>query len=269
MDMESGRPERNINEAREIVYSKGKTMLPILLTSLCLALVALSILLWLPTSISYKNISSLSELNEDKVRFYTENQHIHLVYGVGEKQDTIRTVADYMYSLKKENLREEAIRTAEFFATEKEKVQRMETSTPKVSKTAAADPTIKENRFTLPPEELLAEGETRGAYSTQGEATIQPDEKPEFPKGARGLEVYLARNKRTPFPAKSKGIKGNVQLRFLVNADGSLSDIRIINGLGYGCDEEALRLVKNMPIWNPAVKDNRFVSCYENLSIRF
>lgn len=271
MDMVSDHPERRHLEAKEIVYSKGKTMLPVLLISLCLAMVALSMLLWIPASVSYKNITSLSELNEEKVRFYTENQHIHLVYGFGEKHDTIRSVADYVYSVKKENLREEAIRTAEYLASEEAKNSFEKISEPLIAEeigTFSSGPQ-EEKGYRNMSLESVANGNFRSNLDIQQEAAIEPDAKPEFPKGERGLEVYLARNKQTPYPAKSKNITGDVLLRFLVNTNGSLSDIRIVKGLGYGCDEEAFRLVKNMPLWKPARKNNQPVNYYEDLRIRF
>lgn len=273
--MESDRP-RGINieakeGAKEMIYHKGRTMLPIVITSLCLTLLALSMLLWIPASVSYKNITSLSELNPDKVRFYTESQQIHLIYENGGIQDTIRSISDYAYSLKKENLREESIRAAEYIASQETISQDEEV--PASSFQKISDP--QSSQFPLGHEETrphlspLAEGSSRGGLISESNMVIEPDQKPTFPKGERGLEVYLARNKRTPFPAKTEGIAGIVELRFLVNTDGSLSDIRILKGLGYGCDEEALRLVENMPAWTPAIKNNHPVSYYESLSIRF
>lgn len=68
---------------------------------------------------------------------------------------------------------------------------------------------------------------------------------PEF-----GLEAYtnwISDNLRYPAEAKKKRIQGIVKVTFIVEEDGSLSDLKVAEGLGSGCDEEALRLIKEHP----------------------
>lgn len=74
---------------------------------------------------------------------------------------------------------------------------------------------------------------------------------PELPGGKDAIKNYVKANLRYPEEAKKKGIKGPVFVEVNVGKDGGLSNISVLNGLGYGCDEEALRLVKAMPKWKP------------------
>ena len=110
---------------------------------------------------------------------------------------------------------------------------------------------------------------TRGGESQSRSPLIEVEVRPSFPGGKPGLEKFIARNKRTPYPLKSRNIKGSVNLRFIVNADGSISDIRILKGLGHGCEEEARRLIEMMPSWVAARNQGKAVAVYEALSIPF
>jgi protein TonB len=74
---------------------------------------------------------------------------------------------------------------------------------------------------------------------------------PEFPGGERALYKYLGENIRYPRMANEAGISGKVYITFVVEKDGSITDVRLMRGIGGGCDEEAMRVVKNMPDWVP------------------
>jgi len=67
--------------------------------------------------------------------------------------------------------------------------------------------------------------------------------------GTEAYETYLAQNLRYPDAARQKGIQGVVKLRFTVSTAGKLSNFKVLQSLGYGCDEEAIRLIKEGPAW--------------------
>ncbi len=92
---------------------------------------------------------------------------------------------------------------------------------------------------------------------------------PEFPGGESALMEYLAKNTAYPPMAKESGIQGTVYVRFVVEPDGSVSNVTIMRGIGGGCDEEALRVVKNMPRWTPGKQRGKPVRVQFNLPIRF
>lgn len=74
---------------------------------------------------------------------------------------------------------------------------------------------------------------------------------PTFPGGINAFYQLLASTVRYPKQAKRNYVQGKVFLSFVVEKDGSLNDMRVIRGIGYGCDEEALRALKTSPAWIP------------------
>lgn len=95
------------------------------------------------------------------------------------------------------------------------------------------------------------------------------DVAPEFPGGSEALYRYLAENIQYPKQAKDKGIEGRVVVQFTITTDGSIVNAEVARGIGSGCDEEALRVVKAMPKWKPAIKDGKPVAGQYNLPINF
>ena len=77
---------------------------------------------------------------------------------------------------------------------------------------------------------------------------------PEFPGGFQALSEFMTANLNYPQEAKEAGIEGRVFVSFIVEKDGSLSSIQLLRGIGYGCDEEAIAVVKKMPKWTPATQ---------------
>ncbi|MBK9147951.1 MAG: energy transducer TonB [Flavobacteriales bacterium] len=74
---------------------------------------------------------------------------------------------------------------------------------------------------------------------------------PSFPNGEQALYKYLDRNVRMPEAALAASISGSVYITFLIDSTGALHDPEVKRGLGYGCDEEAVRVVRGMPRWEP------------------
>jgi TonB family protein len=84
-------------------------------------------------------------------------------------------------------------------------------------------------------------------------ATSEVSKQAQFPGGDAGLEQYLQKNKVTPEEVKQRDLKGRVTVRFVLKADGRLGATEIINSLCPSCDDEALRLVRSFPRWQPAL----------------
>ncbi len=82
---------------------------------------------------------------------------------------------------------------------------------------------------------------------------LKGQKSPQFKNGLDGLRKYIKNSLKYPFQAKKNNIEGVVFVQFIVELDGTISYIKIINKLGYGIEKEALRLVFNMPKWKPAV----------------
>jgi protein TonB len=95
------------------------------------------------------------------------------------------------------------------------------------------------------------------------------EEQPEFPGGEEALMNYLASNLRYPEQAKELDIQGTVIIEFVVETDGSVTNVVVKRGIGGGCDEEAVRVVKSMPKWKPGKQRGKPVRARYNLPVRF
>ncbi len=83
------------------------------------------------------------------------------------------------------------------------------------------------------------------------------------------LAAFIRNHLRYPNEARNRGIEGTVYVAFTVDASGRVLDPRVIVGIGGGCDEEALRVVRQMPRWEPARKGERAVPVTLHLPIHF
>jgi len=92
---------------------------------------------------------------------------------------------------------------------------------------------------------------------------------PEFPGGMGALMKYLAENIKYPPLAKESGIQGRVFINFVVEPDGSISNVKVLRGIGGGCDEEAVRVVEAMPKWKPGMQRGKPVRVSYNLPVKF
>ena len=92
---------------------------------------------------------------------------------------------------------------------------------------------------------------------------------PEFPGGTAKMMGFLAANISYPQTARDKGVEGRVYISFVVEKDGSVSDVKVLRGIGGGCDEEAVRVVQSMPNWKPGVQKGKPVKVAYNLPVRF
>lgn len=92
---------------------------------------------------------------------------------------------------------------------------------------------------------------------------------PEYPGGQHQLTRYLAQNLRYPAEAASAKVQGTVFVSFTVNPSGYIRNPRIVKGIGYGADEEALRIVTSMPRWQPGIQNGRPVNVELSLPISF
>ena len=77
------------------------------------------------------------------------------------------------------------------------------------------------------------------------------EESATFPGGITAFYLYLKKELDYPRQAQRMGIEGRVFVQFVVERDGSLTDIHVVKGIGAGCDEEAVRVLKNSPKWKP------------------
>ncbi|WP_128543882.1 energy transducer TonB [Larkinella soli] len=103
----------------------------------------------------------------------------------------------------------------------------------------------------------------------EDEVFIGVEQQPMFPGGMSKFAEFLERNLKYPPAASRAGISGKVFVQFIVNTDGSIVEATVIKGIGFGCDEEALRVIQKMPKWQPGKQAGRPVRVRYNLPIVF
>ena len=142
---------------------------------------------------------------------------------------------------------------------------------------SAEKPVLLEGEIMAPvPDSLEEDGEvTEGLVvpwrdeSDEPEVYMIVDEMPEFPGGDKELYQFIADNVKYPAEAKEKGIKGRVFVNFIVEPDGSVSDIKVLRGIGSGCDEEAVRVVESMPKFKPGIQYGEAVRVSYTVPVNF
>jgi len=87
--------------------------------------------------------------------------------------------------------------------------------------------------------------------------------------GIPAYNTYLENKLRYPIEALENNIKGNVKIEFTISTSGVLSDFNILKGLGHGCDDEVIRLVKDGPKWNPTTVDNVSIETQVRVKVKF
>jgi TonB family protein len=92
------------------------------------------------------------------------------------------------------------------------------------------------------------------------------------PSPVGGLEAWnrhLSENLTYPMSARMKGIQGTVLVSFIVNTDGTIEEIELVQGIGGGCDEEAIRIIKSSPAWTPGIIKGKAVRTRMKIPLSF
>ena len=104
---------------------------------------------------------------------------------------------------------------------------------------------------------------------TSGRVFTVVQQMPEFPGGQASLLKYLATRIKYPAIAQENGIQGRVSCSFVVDTDGSLKNIEVIRGIDPSLDREAVRVIREMPKWNPGVQNNMAVAVKYTVPVTF
>jgi protein TonB len=98
---------------------------------------------------------------------------------------------------------------------------------------------------------------------------VSIEKQPEFPGGISKFYGYLSKAIKYPPMAQENNVQGKVFLSFVVEKDGKLTDITVTRGLGSGTDEEAIRVLKASPRWNPGIQNGKPVRVKYNINVNF
>lgn len=114
-------------------------------------------------------------------------------------------------------------------------------------------------------EEIYENGKLISGFSLEKDGTrneyTELEVKPEPKKGIKDFYKYIGKNFRYTKDAEKLNIKGKIILSFVVDKEGKITEIKIVRGIGYGLDEEAIRVLSNYENWYPALQKGRKVRC--------
>jgi TonB family protein len=140
---------------------------------------------------------------------------------------------------------------------------------------AAGSPVFAPVHLTSGPDPVIQDkprNETQIKYVapvTGKEVFTVAEKMPSYPGGQDAMSKFLVEHIKYPEVAMKNNVQGKVFVTFVVRTDGSLTDAKVLRGIGGGCDEEALRVVKLMPKWNPGEQTGKLVDVQFNLPIKF
>jgi protein TonB len=99
-------------------------------------------------------------------------------------------------------------------------------------------------------------------------STAELQHLPGFPGGKAGLSAYMSRNMKIPPSVRKRGVTGKIYVGFVIGKDGKVTDVTILRGLTPAMDKEAVRVVKNMPAWDPGYNGGIAVKVRQSLPIK-
>ncbi|AYL98680.1 M56 family metallopeptidase [Mucilaginibacter celer] len=125
--------------------------------------------------------------------------------------------------------------------------------------------------FSLAPDDVATIDTVPGI---KGKITSDPvftsvEQVPEFPGGIEAFGKFLAINLKYPKAARDNNVQGRVIITFIVEKDGSLTDMKVVRGIGSGCDEEAVRVLKLSPAWKCGTQNGHPVKVQYSVPISF
>lgn len=119
------------------------------------------------------------------------------------------------------------------------------------------------------PDKAVIKGSQNELQNREDSIYIVVEKMPKFPGGDEARVKYMSENIRYPEMARKNGINGTVYITFIVEKDGKIANVKILRGIGGGCDEEAFRVIQNMPDWEPGQQKGEPVRTLFNIPIKF
>ena len=107
------------------------------------------------------------------------------------------------------------------------------------------------------------------AATAEDQVFMVVEQMPQFPGGQEALMKFLAQNLKYPEEARKAAIQGRVIASFVVRKDGSLTDIEVVRGVNPSLDDEAVRVIKSMPKWEPGKQRGQAVSVKYTVPVTF
>jgi protein TonB len=144
---------------------------------------------------------------------------------------------------------------------------------PTVEELKVADPGPKDQKgdptAAIRIDEPIGNSDTKAVTEDSNEIFTAVENSAEYPGGIDKFYDYLGKSIRYPGVARENNVQGKVFLTFVVEKDGSLTDVKVLRGIGSGCDEEAVRVVKASKKWKPGMQNGRAVRQQYTVPISF
>lgn len=216
-------------------------------------------------STSKKSVLSLMENKEKKARYTTPSVAIEIAADEDVfNQDNLSMVTPQADAIPENQLQEENIPVV--------------SGVKNTSEAKKAAPASKAENSAVP----KVSGSVRDAKAKEADANIEiveveeskpvftiVEEMPYFPGGEAERLKFLTENIVYPQQAAENGIQGAVYVQFIIDSKGNINDAKVVRGIGSGCDEEALRVIKKMPRWKPGKQNGKQVRVLYNMPVFF
>ncbi|MEM8889629.1 MAG: energy transducer TonB [Bacteroidota bacterium] len=128
---------------------------------------------------------------------------------------------------------------------------------------------VSSNAFDPEMDKVKREVQTTASRVNVNEPVVKADIMPSFPGGEAALYQFLSKQIRYPRQAVKNKTEGTVYVRFVIQPDGAITSPEVMRGIGFGCDEEALRVIRSMPAWNPGEIQGQKVPVFSSLAVNF
>lgn len=99
--------------------------------------------------------------------------------------------------------------------------------------------------------------------------TTMTDRNPEFPGGMKRLSEYISTHLQYPTVSQENGIMGNVRVSYVIDEEGNVTDVEVMESIDPYLDEEAVRVISSMPKWKPGMKDGKYVKMKTSTLVKF
>lgn len=147
-------------------------------------------------------------------------------------------------------------------------MERILTECAKKEKELPVETTVREADETIHTDTILAVG-TAIDEEEIDEVFVFVENQPEFPGGDSALFMFICMNLSYPDQARDNGLEGVVIVRFVVEKDGTIGNVKLVRDIGGGCGQAVVEMVKSMPRWKPATQSGKPVNCEFTLPVKF
>ena len=187
-----------------------------------------------------------------------------------ESDATYNSAAESDIEKINESLLDKTNEEAKLSATEEEQLELQEPVSTTDDTEAALNESSQSENDTQTESSVTDENENTSESSVVDNKVYSVVEQmPNFPGGEAALLEYISANLKYPQSALEQGTQGTVMLRFVVTGTGDIGEVQILKGLDPDCDNEAKRVVKSLPKFNPGMQQGHPVSVWYTIPVRF